>query len=343
MPAIMPYKKLVSIEGLKINSYGIKWNINFTFFANSRMKKSLLQLHLAVLFWGFTGVLGRSIHLSAPVLVWYRMLIAAFILGIIISYRKQWQKFTRNDFLKVLGVGVLFSIHWVAFFGSIQNANASVAMICLATSGIFTAILYPLTNKQKINIQEIIFGLIAVAGVYCMYAFQPETASIKHPMRDFGKGILLGLLASLISAIFTILNKPLTQKYLPRTLVFYEMAAGLILLSVLAPFYILKFPEVKLFPWKWDYLWLFLLGYCCTVWGQSLAMSSLKKLSPFTVTLTVNLEPIYGIILAFIFYKENEQLGIGFYIGVGLILISILMQTMLIFYQRKKITTNEHY
>ncbi len=299
------------------------------------VKKSLLQLHVAVILWGFTGVLGRSISLSAPVLVWYRMLLAALFLGIIITFRKQWQPFSKRDLLKVIGIGVLFSIHWVSFFGSVKNANASVAMVCLATAGIFTAIFNPLYNKTKIDWKEIAYSMIAIAGVFCIYALQPHSG-IEKPMPHFERGVLLGILASLISAIFTIFNKPLTQHYHYRTLVFYEMASGLGFLSIIAPFFIFNFPKEIFFPEQWDWLWLFLLAYCCTVWGQSLAMSSLKGLSPFTVTLTVNLEPIYGIILAFIIFKENEQLGWGFYLGVMLILLSILLQSFMMYYDRRK-------
>ncbi len=300
------------------------------------MKKSLLQLHAAVLLWGFTGVLGRAISLAAPVLVWYRMIVAFVILGIIITYRRQWQQFSKRDLFTVIGIGILFAIHWVSFFASVKFANASVAMICLATAGIFTALLYPFFSRSKFNARELLLGLIAIAGVCCIYVLQPAQEQMDHSMRNFKLGVLLGVLASLISAVFTILNKPLTQKYASRNLVFLEMLSGFLFLSLLAPFYMVHFPEQHLAPQGWDFLWIFILGYCCTVWGQSLAMQSLKKLSPFTVSLTVNIEPVYGIMLAFIFYQENEQLGWGFYLGVLLILISILMQTSVMLYAGRK-------
>jgi len=300
------------------------------------MKNSLLQLHAAVLLWGFTGVLGRAISLSAPVLVWYRMIVAFFILALIITYRRQWQQFAKRDLFSVIGIGILFSIHWVSFFASIKFANASVAMICLATAGIFTALLYPFVSKTTFNIRELLLGLIAIAGVCCIYVLQPAQGHPEHSMKNFKLGVLLGVVASLISAVFTILNKPLTQKYASRNLVFLEMLSGFLFLSMLAPFYIMRFPEQHVVPQGWDFLWIFILGYCCTVWGQSLAMQSLRKLSPFTVSLTVNIEPIYGIILAFIFYQENEQLGWGFYVGVLLILASILLQTTSMLFRKKK-------
>src|SRR5262249_46204558 len=147
---------------------------------------------------------------------------------------------------------------------------------------------------------------------------------------DFELGIVLGVVASIISAIFTVLNKPLAEIYPPRTLVFYEMTSGLTFLSIIAPFYILSNPQEILVPQGLDYLYIFLLSYCCTVWGQSLAMSALKHLSAFTITLSVNLEPVYGIVLAFLIFRENDQLGYGFYIGMGLIFASLLMQVLLL-------------
>ena len=299
------------------------------------MKRAFLQIHLAVLLWGFTGVLGRAIALSAPVLVWYRMIITAVILGIIITYRKEWAKIGKKDMRRTVGIGVMYAVHWVAFYAAIKYANASIAMVCLATASVFTALLDPLLNKGKFNAVEILLSFMAVGGVYCIWALQPD-AHGETPMVNFQLGIILAIVASIISAIFTVLNKPLAEKYPPRTLVFYEMSSGLVFLSIIAPFYILDQPTQPLLPVGFDYLWLFLLSYCCTVWGQSLAMSALKKLSAFTITLSVNLEPVYGIVLAFLFFRENDQLGIGFYLGMGLIFLSLLLQVAIMLNKGRK-------
>lgn len=299
------------------------------------MKRALFQIHLAVLLWGFTGVLGRAISLSAPVLVWYRMLITAVFLCCIITYRNEWRKYKQFDFFKVTGIGVLFAIHWVAFYASVKLANASIAMVCLATASIFTALLDPLINKGKFNSKEILLSLLAVAGVFCIYFLQPS-GNKGADMPNFQLGVALGVAASIISAIFTVFNKPLTVHYPARLLVFTEMSTGFLFLSALAPFYILQMPAEPLLPQGWDYLWLFLLSYCCTVWGQSLAMNALRNLSPFTVTLSVNLEPVYGIMLAFLIFQENQQLGYGFYLGMGLIFLSLLLQVALIVHKNKK-------
>ena len=294
------------------------------------MKKAFLQIHLAVLLWGFTGVLGKAISLTAPVLVWYRMLITALIIGAIITWRKEWTPVTRRDLKRIIGIGIMYAVHWVAFYASIKYANASIAMVCLATASVFTALLDPLLNKGKFKTIEILLSFVAVAGVYCIYALQPHDTGSGQQMKDFELGITLGVAASIISAIFTVLNKPLAEVYPARNLVFYEMTTGLVFLSLAAPFYLMQHPSETLLPQGLDYLWIFLLSYCCTVWGQSLAMSALKKLSAFTITLSVNLEPVYGIVLAFLIFKENNQLGPGFYLGMGLIFASLLIQVVLL-------------
>lgn len=300
------------------------------------MKRAFAQIHLAVLLWGFTGVLGRAISLSAPVLVWYRMLVTTAILALILAQRGDWIKIVARDMKRILGIGILYAIHWVAFYASIKYANASIAMVCLATASVFTALLDPVLNKGKINYVEIFLSFIAIAGVYCIYALQPKAANGAAGMVNFQLGVLLGVAAAIISAIFTVLNKPLAEKYPPRTIVCYEMIVGLLFLSCMAPFYIYQQEDaVRLLPQGWDYLWIFLLSYCCTVWGQSLAMSALKHLSAFTVTLSVNLEPVYGIILAFLIFKENNELGYGFYVGMGFIFMSLILQVMIILFKNR--------
>lgn len=294
------------------------------------MKQAFLKMHLAVLIWGFSGILGRAISLSAPVLVWYRLFLAATILGGILVFRKKWQRIAGRDILKLLGIGALVSIHWLCFYGCIKLANVSIAVVCLATASIFITLLEPLFRKGRIRPVELVIGTIAVIGVLCIYVLHRENRlPVEHPMVNFRLGLALGMTASIISAIFTIFNKPLAEKYNARPLVFWEMVSGFCFLACFLPFYLRNHPWVDFKPVGWDYLWILLLGYCCTVWGQSLAMSALKKLSAFTTSITVNLEPVYGIILAFFIFKENEQLSYGFYAGMVLIFFSVALQMFL--------------
>jgi len=282
------------------------------------MKNALLKMHLAVFLWGFTGVLGRAIELQEFPLVWYRTLITSLIFLVIIYYRKEFRRLEPKVILRFMGIGAIIAIHWVAFYGSIKYANASIALTCLSTAGIFTALLEPVLLRVKFNYKELFIGFIALVGMYCIYRFEIGYAT----------GIILGIVASLLSSIFTILNKKMVGDYPSRMVAFYEIGAGFLFLTLLLPVYHYFFPLTNFIPSKMDWIWLFILSLCCTVWGQSLALSALKKLSSFTTVLMVNLEPVYGIILAILIYHENKDLGWGFYIGITLIAMSVGLHTL---------------
>lgn len=292
------------------------------------MKKALLQIHLAVLLWGFTGILGRAISLDSVMLTWYRMLFTAIIMAAILTIRKQWVRIERRDLWKLVLVGCLMGIHWVAFYGSIKLANASIALVCLSTASVFTALLDPYINKRRKDPVEIILGLLALAGVYFIYRFQ----------QFFATGILLGVIAAILSAVFTVLNKRFVNTYPARVMVFYEMGTGWLFITLLLPLQFYFLPDAQflprstdLFSSEWyqnDWLWLIVISLCCTVWAQSLALNALKKLSSFTITLSVNMEPVYGILLAILFYQENKELTAGFYIGMSLICLSVILQLL---------------
>jgi len=282
------------------------------------LKKALVQIHVAVLLWGFTGVLGRAISLDAPVLVWYRMLLTAIFIAVIIFYRRQWVPIARRDIAQLALIGCLMGLHWVAFYGAIKFANTSIALVCLSTASIFTSLLDPMVNKGKYDVKELLLGLLALTGVYFIYRFQ----------QMFGIGIAFGVTAAILSSVFTVLNKRIASKYPTRPMVFYEMSAGWLFLTLLMPLQLVYNPHTVLLPQGMDWLWLVILSLCCTVWAQSLALSALKYISSFTATLSVNLEPVYGILLAFLFFKENKELHGGFFIGMGLICLSVLLQML---------------
>lgn len=297
------------------------------------MKKALLQINIAVVLWGFTGVLGRAITLDAPVLVWYRMLLTALFMAVILFYRRQWVSIVRKDFMQLTLVGCLMGLHWVAFYGAIKLANASIALICLSTASIFTTIIDAALHKKKIDIKELLIGALALLGVFVMYIIPEIEKSLSDhhvvdPLPYRNLGILAGVIAAILSSVFTILNKRIANKYPARTMVFYEMGTGWLIISALMPIQFVYFPATRFMPDLWDLAWLVVLSLCCTVWAQSLALSALKHISSFTATLSVNLEPVYGILLAFIFFKENEELRWSFYAGMALILLSVLLQMM---------------
>ena len=309
------------------------------------MKKALIQLHLAVLLWGFTGVLGRLISLDAPVLVWYRMLLTAIFMLVILLLSGKWFKVSANGIAKLAAIGGLMAVHWIAFYAAIKYSNASIALVCLSTSSVFTALLDPLINKTKYNLKELSLGFVAIVGMYLIFHFQTS----------FRDGIVLGIIAAFLSSVFTIFNKRIADDYPSRTMVFYEMTTGFVIITALLPLLYYYAPETIFLPEQTnlttllnsfpqsllslrnDWIWLIILALCCTVWAQTLALNALKKLSSFTTTLTVNMEPVYGILLAIVIFREDKDLDWKFFAGMGLICLSVALQMMsLLLNNRKK-------
>lgn len=289
-------------------------------------------MHLAVLLWGFTGVLGRAIDMEASMLVWYRMLFTALFVGGILYYRRQWVPVAPKDLGRLTFIGCLMGVHWVAFYMSIKLANASIALVCLSTASVFTTLTHAMFYREKIPLGELSIGLLALFGVLIMYLIPElqqrwfQTTMADDLLPDRNTGIFFGVLAAVISAVFTILNKRIAGKYPVRLMVFYEMGTGWLLVTLLIPFQWLAMPDMKLLPGLADLLWLLILALCCTVWAQSLALNALKYISSFTATLSVNLEPVYGVLLAFIFFRENRELHWSFFAGMAVICLSVVFQ-----------------
>jgi len=280
------------------------------------MKKAFIQLHLAVFLAGFTAILGKLISLNEGLLVWYRMLMTVVVLAVWMYYKKQLQLIAKKDMLKIAGVGLILALHWVTFYGSVKYANVSVALVCFSATGLFTALLEPLLLRKKIVWTELALGLLAIAGIYIIFDFHPQ----------YKTGILFGLLSAMGSAMFPIMNKQLLLRFTPKTLTLYEISGGLLLLSFILPVYLHFFPATHFLPSMADAGWLLILAVICTIFTFDLQLQALKKISAFTANLTYNLEPVYGIILAFIFFGENKLLHPGFYWGLALILAAILLQ-----------------
>lgn len=280
------------------------------------MKKALLQLHTAVFLAGFTAILGKLIMLNEGLLVWFRMLITVITLGVILAFKKQLVRIPVKELLKIAGVGAIVAVHWVTFYGSVKYANVSVALVCFSATGFFTAFFEPLILKRKLSFIEVGLGLIAILGIYVIFDFHPQ----------YKLGIIFGIISAVGSALFPIFNKQLLEKHSPKTLTLYEMGGGVLVLTALIPFYLSQFPAAYYLPTVTDWLWLLVLALLCTVLSFDLQLQALKKISAFTANLTYNLEPVYGIILAFLFFKENKQLHPQFYAGVLFILLAVILQ-----------------
>lgn len=285
------------------------------------MRKAFLQLHIAVFLAGFTAILGKLIGLQEGLLVWYRLFLTVSILGLIMYFRKQLKPMPFKDLLKISLVGLVIAIHWVTFYGSVKYANVSVALVCFSATGFFTAIFEPLMLRKKIVWAELFLGMIAISGIYVIFDFHPQ----------YKLGIIFGIISSMGSAIFPVMNKQLLFRFTPKTLTLYELGGGLFFLTLLLPFYISAFPALYYIPTLQDWAWLLVLAVLCTIVSFDLQLKALQKISAFTANLTYNLEPVYGIILAFIFFKENKLLHNEFYIGLALILLAIGLQMLRVY------------
>lgn len=282
------------------------------------MKKAFLQLHLSVFLAGFTGILGKLITLNEILLVSYRILITVLILGALLYYKKMLKRIPLKEIIRISLIGFIICFHWVAFYGSIKYSNVSVALVCFSATGFFTSLFEPLILKRRIDLGELMLGLLTIAGIYIIFDFYPQ----------YLLGIIFGIAASIGSSIFPIFNKQLLEKYSPREVTFYELTGGLVLLLFFIPFYLTKFPAAYYIPSASDWGWLLLMATGGTILMFELQLHALKKISAFTVNLTYNLEPVYGIILAFIIFKENKSLGPAFYVGLSLIFTAIVLQTL---------------
>lgn len=263
--------------------------------------------------WGFTGVLGRAITLDSVWLVWYRLLITVVSLWVLYAFFKRIRKLPARSVLSIGLIGTVQALHWVCFYASIKYANVTIALTCLATSALLSSILEPLLLKKRFDPFEIVLGLFAIAGIMIIY----------NTHLQFSAGIVLGLLAALLTVIVSVMNKKMVDNYPPEYIALYQLTGGGLGLSLLLPLYLYLFPAPMPVPEPMDWIWLLVLSWVCTILTFFLYIYSLRRISAFTMNLTLTLEPIYGIILAFIIYKENENLSNWFYLGFGLIVLAV--------------------
>ncbi|MDR3140601.1 MAG: DMT family transporter [Tannerellaceae bacterium] len=279
------------------------------------MKQAFIKLHLSILLAGFTGILGKVIALNEGLLVWYRMMFAAAVMGVVLLFRRYPRRYPRPA--RLFGVGSLLALHWVFFFGSIKASNVSVGVVCFSLTGFFTALLEPLLNHRRVSFKELAFSLITLAGIGLIFHFDVR----------YRTGVALGVVSALLAALFTITNKQAGGKCASSVMLFYEMLGGFLLLTLLMPFYLYFFPVETMLPDAQDAVCLLIFAVFCTVLLYLLQIEVLKQISAFTVNLSYNLEPVYSILIAMLFLGEAKELSFSFYIGLGLILLSVLLQT----------------
>lgn len=291
-----------------------------------KLKTAYLQMHMAIFLWGFTGILGKLITLNEGLLVWYRMLFSGIMMWLVAGKRNNIFKLPLKEALKVCGVGFIVMVHWVTFYGAIKVSSVSVTLICLSSIALFTTFFEPLISKVKFDYMEFFFAALCIAGIYTIYHSDKSTAT----------GILIALFSSMMSALFTVLNKQLTAKHNPYTISSIELLGGFIGLTIFLPVYLHLFDHGFVLPDMSDTSYLLMLSFFCTVIPWILSLNALNYVTAFTMNLALNLEPVYGILLAIYVIKEHRILSSGFYIGAFIILITVVLHA---FYRQRKHST----
>ena len=281
------------------------------------MKKDYLLLHLSVFIAGFTGVLGRLITLDSAVLVWWRMAAAALLMWLFLKITKQLNNFKLHNLFQMGGVGLLLALHWVFFYASIKASNVSIGVVCFSLVGFFTALLEPIINKHRFSAREFLFSLLTILGIYLIFQFDSR----------YRLGIMLGVVSSALYALFAITNQRVGKQYEAKNMLLWEMVGGLIGLTCLIPIYNLFIPIGRLYPVGMDYPYLAFMVVVCTIGLCLLQIIVLQKIPAFTVNLSYNLEPVYSIILSMFIFSEYKELNFSFFIGIGLIILSVVLQT----------------
>ena len=289
--------------------------------------KNLLLLHFIVLIWGWSPILGKLINIEGVIayqLVWFRMLITVVTVASYIFLTKQNIKLATKDICQLVGIGAIIAFHWFCFYNAINVSNVSVTLVAFATGTLFTSIIEPIFYKRKIIRYEIVFGMVIIGAIALI--FQVET--------QYTLGIIFGMLAALTSSFFTVFNGLLVRRIPSPVIAIYELTGGFVALSI----YLLFTGEFtpaffSITPAAWG--WLGILSILGTAFPFISSVNLMKKISPYTVTLTVNLEVVYGIIIAYILWKKDEAMTPGFYLGTLIILATIFGNGLLKQYLKK--------
>jgi drug/metabolite transporter (DMT)-like permease len=286
------------------------------------LNKNLLILHFTVFIWGFTGILGALISIDAVQMVWYRVLIAAITLFIYFKATGTSIRVSRIQFFQFVATGAIVALHWILFFHAIKVSTVSVTLVCLSSLTLFIAILEPLIKRQSISVSDIVVGLVIILGIYLIFTFESK----------YTLGIILGLTCALAASLFSIINSNLVKKTDAKIIGFYEISGAFFWISIY------RFSDKSLLNEQFslslsDWFYLGVLGTICTALAYVAGVSVMRTLSAFRVALITNLEPVYGILLALIFFGTREAMTAGFYAGAVLILSSVFIYPI---YKRRK-------
>jgi drug/metabolite transporter (DMT)-like permease len=297
------------------------------------MRPAYIKMHIAIFLWGFTGLLGKFIQLNEGMLVWYRLLISSIAIALILFYKKSFPKLKLQELMKISAIGILVMLHWVTFYASIKLASISVAMVCLSSIALFASIIEPLVNKTRFDYMEIVFSAVAMIGISTIYNSDASASP----------GIIIGVVSAFLSATFSVFNKRIASHYETLTISFVELTSGMIFLTLLFPLYFKIQPTTKFIPDFQDSVYLVILSLVCTVLTWILSLQALRKVSAYTMGLALNLEPVYGIILAILFAGEGKIMNKGFISGAIIIFCTVAVHTFYSFYKHRKSVMKNRY
>ncbi len=284
-----------------------------------------LHLHFIVFIWGFTAVLGALISLEAIPLVWYRMFLATLIIFAFLKFRKEKLKFPLKTLAGFAGAGIIIALHWLTFFGAIKASNVSVTLAVLSTGAFFASLLEPLLYGRKIILYEVLFGLIVIIGLYIIFDVEGS----------YTLGIILALCSAFLSALFSVINGKFVLKHKASAISFYELMFGVLGISIylaLSGKFTTEFFTVSAHDW----MYLAILASACTAYAFIASIHVMKWISPYTVMLTINMEPVYGIILALIVLGDSENMSPQFYYGAVIILLTVIANGIIKITQERK-------
>ncbi|MBE9489556.1 MAG: DMT family transporter [Bacteroidetes bacterium] len=281
--------------------------------------KHYLHLHFLVFIAGFTAILGELISISAVSLVWYRMIIASVLMLLFIKFRKVNIAIDIKTFIKFSIAGAIIALHWITFFESIKQSNISIALAMFSTGAFFASLIEPIFFKRKIIWYEIIFGILIIFGVF--FITQAELQYIN--------GIILGISSALFSTLFAVINGKFVKRYTASVISFYEFVSGVFFITVFISFFGDGFSFEFFMVSISDWIYLFILASICTAYAFIAAVHIMKYISPYTVVLSYNLEPVYGIILALMLFPQKEKMSMEFYIGALVIISTVILNGIL--------------
>lgn len=276
--------------------------------------KHFLQLHLIVFIWGFTAILGALISIDAIPLVWYRMLLAVVFIFIYFLIKKKSFWIDRKSLIKFLFTGIIIALHWITFFKAIKVSNVSIALVTMSTGAFFASLIEPIFFKRRIKLIEIVLGLIVIVGLYIIFNFETQ----------YYLGIVYALISAFLAALFSVLNGLFVKKTAADVISFYQLMFGVLFVTVFLFFtksFTIDFFSLPLNDW----LYIVLLSSICTAYAFIASVKVMKYLSPYTVMLTINLEPVYAIVLALFIFGDKEKMNIEFYYGAFIVLFVVLL------------------